>query len=165
MSSAVEFRHGLLAAYRDVYTPAARTALTALASLNRDRHRIMAARIARRREHALHGRRLAFCEPDALIPRTDLRVRDARQGHFTGSEIPADLRRQWIQGTGPATRPRASTESGLRNVAYALLSDAALSSRPVHRLAQPQTPTTTTSRRRNNASRASWTRSGETARV
>ncbi len=35
-----------------------------------------------------------------------------------------DLRRQWIQGTGPATRPRASTPSGLRNVAYALLSGA-----------------------------------------
>ena len=100
-----EYRDGVHQAYHDVYTPAARTALTALASLNRDRHRIMAARIARRREHALHGRRLAFCEPDALIPRTDLRVRDARQGHFTGSEIPADLRRQ----LEPRHRPRHQT--------------------------------------------------------
>src|SRR5437763_777173 len=32
--------------------------------------------------------------------------------------------RQWIQGTGPAARPRANTESGLRNIAYALLSGA-----------------------------------------
>jgi malate synthase len=124
MSSTVEFRHGLLAAYPDVYTPAVRAALAALAPLNRDRRRIMEERIARRRERAVHGRRLTFCEPDALIPRTELRVRDAREGRFTGSEIPADLKRQWIQGTGPATRPRASTESGLRNMAYALLSGA-----------------------------------------
>ena len=124
MSGTFEFRHGLLASYPDVYTAAARAALAALAPLNRDRRRIMGERIARRRERALHGRRLDFLEPDALIPRTDLRVRDAREGRFTGSEIPADLRRQWIQGTGPATRPRATAESGLRNVAYALLSGA-----------------------------------------
>ena len=34
-------------------------------------------------------------------------VRDARAGNFEGGEIPVDLQRQWIQGTGPATRPRA----------------------------------------------------------
>ena len=124
MSRTVEFRQGLLAAYPDVYTPAARTALAALAPLNRDRLRIMAERLARRQERALHGRRLTFCEPDALIPRTELRVGDAREGRFTGSDIPADLKRQWIQGTGPATRPRATIEDGLRNVAYALLSGA-----------------------------------------
>ena len=124
MSGSLEFRHGLLAAYPDVYTAAARTALAALAPLNRDRRRIMDERIARRRERAVHGRRLDFLQPDALIPRTTLRVSDAREGRFTGSEIPADLERQWIQGTGPATRPRATAESGLRNVAYALLSGA-----------------------------------------
>jgi len=124
MSGTFEFRHGLLASYPDVYTAAARAALAALTPLNRDRRRIMDERIARRRERALHGRRLDFLEPDALIPRSGLRVRDAREGRFTGSEIPADLRRQWIQGTGPATRPRATAESGLRNVAYALLSGA-----------------------------------------
>jgi malate synthase len=124
MSAAIEFRHGLLAAYADVYTGTARAALEALAPLNRDRRRIMAERIARRRDRALHGRRLAFLDPDALIPRTGLRVGDAREGRFTGSEIPADLGRQWIQGTGPATRPRATTEIGLRSVAYALLSGA-----------------------------------------
>jgi Malate synthase len=59
-----------------------------------------------------------------VIPRTGIRVQDARDGNFDGSEIPADLMRQWIQGTGPAARPRASTESGLRNIAYALLSGA-----------------------------------------
>jgi len=120
----VEFRQGLLTAYPDVYTPAAREALSALLPLNRDRRRIMAERIERRRDRAVHRRRLAFCEPDAVIPRTEIRVRDARAGRFTGTEIPADLRRQWIQGTGPATRPRASVEAGLRSVAYALLSGA-----------------------------------------
>src|SRR5262249_37094894 len=51
-------------------------------------------------------------------------VRDARDGTFTGSEIPADLQRQWIHGTGPATKPRATFERGMRNAAYALLSGA-----------------------------------------
>jgi malate synthase len=32
--------------------------------------------------------------------------------------------RQWVQGTGPGTRPNVPTEKGLRNVAYALLSGA-----------------------------------------
>src|SRR5437773_235901 len=41
-----------------------------------------------------------------------------------GPKIPRDLRRQWIQGTGPAARPNALAEAGLRNVAYALLSGA-----------------------------------------
>jgi malate synthase len=124
MPGSIEFRDGVLGAYPDVYTPAARGALAALAPLNADRRRIMAERIARRRERASRGRRIAFLDPDALIPRTRIRVRDAREGRFTGSEIPADLKRQWIQGTGPATRPRSAPESGLRNVAYALLSGA-----------------------------------------
>ena len=54
-------------------------------------------------------------------------MQDARDGRFVGPVIPRDLERQWIQGTGPATRPGASGEriaSGLRNVAYALLSGA-----------------------------------------
>ena len=52
------------------------------------------------------------------------RVRDARAGNFTGGDIPHDLRRQWIQGTGPAARPGVPLEVGLRNIAYALLSGA-----------------------------------------
>jgi malate synthase len=51
-------------------------------------------------------------------------VQDARDGRFDGSEIPADLQRQWVQGTGPGTKPDSSVESGIRNVAYALLSGA-----------------------------------------
>ena len=67
---------------------------------------------------------MSFLDPDALIPRTSLRVEDTRQGRFNGSEIPHDLRRQWIQGTGPAARPSAPVAQGIRNVAYALLSGA-----------------------------------------
>src|SRR5450830_155934 len=110
MTSKLEYRDGVLKAYPEVYTPAALEALEALAPLNRDRRDLMTARIARRLARA-HGRqRITFLEPEALIPRTGIRVQDARHGKFEGS--------------GPATRPRASTESGLRNVAYALLSGA-----------------------------------------
>ncbi|MFL5620962.1 MAG: malate synthase, partial [Gemmatimonadaceae bacterium] len=49
---------------------------------------------------------------------------EARDGRFDGGVIPDDLQRQWIQGTGPAARPRAGTAESIRNVAYALLSGA-----------------------------------------
>jgi malate synthase len=120
----LEFRTGVLQGYEDVYTPEVRRALSALAPLNRERRELMAERIARRRERTRERRRIEFLEPAALIPRTAIRVENARAGRFEGSEIPADLSRQWIQGTGPATKPRASVESGLRNAAYALLSGA-----------------------------------------
>lgn len=124
MTRRLDYRDSVLKAYPDVYSPSALEALEALAPLNRDRHELMARRIARRLTRERGGQRIAFLDPQALIPRTGIRVQDARDGNFDGSEIPADLRRQWIQGTGPATRPRASTESGLRNIAYALLSGA-----------------------------------------
>ncbi|HUE96114.1 MAG TPA: hypothetical protein VMN39_05615 [Longimicrobiaceae bacterium] len=117
-------RGGLPAEYPDVYTPAALAAIHALAPFDPERKELMDARIRRRADRARQGERIRFLDPDAVIPRTDIRVRDARDGRFDGSDIPPDLQRQWIQGTGPATRPGASTETALRNVAYALLSGA-----------------------------------------
>jgi malate synthase len=124
MTRRLDYRDSVLKAYPEVYTPAALEALEVLAPLNRDQHELMARRIARRLTRERSRQRIAFLDPQALIPRTGIRVQDARDGKFDGSEIPADLMRQWIQGTGPAARPRASTESGLRNIAYALLSGA-----------------------------------------
>jgi malate synthase len=110
--------------YADVYTPAAIDVLEALAPLDAERKALMAARIARRTARARNRERLAFLDPESTIGGTSIRVRDAREGRFAGSEIPDDLQRQWIQGTGPAARPGASVETGLRNIAYALLSGA-----------------------------------------
>ncbi|MBP1612463.1 MAG: aceB [Acidobacteria bacterium] len=124
MGRTLEIRDHLLTAYPDIYTPAALAALEALAPFNADRRALMQARIARRLERARTGRRIEFLHPDWIIPHTTLRVSDAREGRFVGSDIPPDLRRQWVQGTGPATKPHAGLESGLRNVAYALLSGA-----------------------------------------
>src|SRR5205823_2155382 len=67
---------------------------------------------------------IAFLDPQATIARTKIKVQDARAGAFLGSEIPADLQCQWIQGTGPAAKPNAPVETSIRNVAYALLSGA-----------------------------------------
>jgi malate synthase len=124
MSGTLEIRAGLHQAYSDVFTRPVLAALAELRPLEGDRRELMAARIARRRRRHRSGERLAFLDPAALVPRTALRVLDARDGNFRGGEIPPDLERQWIQGTGPATKPRATTEDGLRNVAYALLSGA-----------------------------------------
>ena len=92
--------------------------------MNRDRREMMAARIERRRRRFENRERIGFLDPGATIPRTGMTVKDAREGSFDGSEIPHDLKRQWIQGTGPAARPRSPVEKSIRNVAYALLSGA-----------------------------------------
>ena len=120
----LDVRGGVLEHYADVYTPAVLAALKALAPFDRDRKAVMAARSERRRRRAERRERITFLDPGSIIARTNLTVRDARSGNFTGGDIPADLERQWIQGTGPATRPQASLERSLRNPAYALLSGA-----------------------------------------
>lgn len=121
---ALEFRSTVKTDYPDIITPEAERALEALASFDADRKAVMAARISRRADRARRGERIGFLDPSATIARTSITVQDARDGNFEGSEIPRDLERQWIQGTGPAARPGASVEVGLRNVAYALLSGA-----------------------------------------
>ena len=122
--SSIEIRGDLAQQYPDVLTPEAIGVLEALAKLDPERKALMATRIERRSARFRNKRRIEFLDPKQRIPRTDLRVQEAREGRFTGSSIPADLTRQWIQGTGPATRPGAPLEQSLRNVAYALLSGA-----------------------------------------
>jgi malate synthase len=124
VASSLQIRGNLKDDYPDVLTSDALDALAALAPLNRDRLEVMAARIERRKRRDLGRERIGFLDPSSIIPRTNLTVRDARDGNFEGGEIPSDLQRQWIQGTGPATKPRSSVESSIRNVAYALLSGA-----------------------------------------
>jgi malate synthase len=120
----LEIRSGLEKSYADIYTPEARAALEALAPLDLARKELMAQRIQRRAARARARQRLGFLDPGSTIGGTGITVQDARDGKFTGSEIPPDLRRQWVQGTGPATKPGAPVEQGLRNAAYALLSGA-----------------------------------------
>ena len=117
-------RGSLTSDYSDIYTPAAIDALHALAPLDADRKELMAIRIQRRAERARTGTRIEFLDPDPIIPRTSMSVRDARAASFEGSGIPPDLQRQWIQGTGPAAKPNTPVAKSIRNVAYALLSGA-----------------------------------------
>jgi malate synthase len=120
----LEVRGTLERTYSDVLTPDALDALETLVEFDTDRQRLMVERIARRSARARTKTRIGFLDPSTTIGGTTIRVQDARDGNFVGSDIPADLRRQWIQGTGPATRPGAPVETSLRNVAYALLSGA-----------------------------------------
>ena len=120
----LEIRTAVRDAFTDVYTPEAIAALRALAPLDSDRQQLMAARVARRAARARDRRRITFLDPDTTIGRTSIRVADARSGHFDGSEIPPDLQRQWIQGTGPGAKPGTPIDKSIRNVAYALLSGA-----------------------------------------
>ena len=121
---AIQTRDDLENTYSDVYTPEVMNALAALARFNADQKEVMAARIERRARRARDGQPIAFLDTDGRIARTDIAVQDAREGKFNGSEIPADLQRQWIQGTGPGAKPNAPLDRSIRNVAYALLSGA-----------------------------------------
>jgi malate synthase len=121
---ALEFRKTVRADYPDVITDDAVRIMEALSRFDIARKQIMAARIERRSERARRRERIGFLDPNSVIGRTSITVKDAREGNFVGPEIPADLKRQWIQGTGPAARPGAPVEIGIRNVAYALLSGA-----------------------------------------
>src|SRR6187455_959881 len=124
LAEILEIRRGLEQAYPDVYTPAALAAVAALAPLNEPRRAVMASRIERRTRRANQHEPIQFLSPTATIAGTGISVQDAREGKFRGSVIPADLTRQWVQGTGPAARPNVPVEKGIRNVAYALLSGA-----------------------------------------
>ncbi len=123
-STRLSIRDDLRSAYADVYTPTALAALATMAKFNHDQKQLMADRIERRLRRFRDQESIRFLDADSLIPRTQIRVQDARDGKFVGSEIPTDLQRQWIQGTGPAAKPNAPIESSIRNVAYALLSGA-----------------------------------------
>jgi malate synthase len=120
----LEFRKTVKTDYPDVFTPEALRALDALAPLDAKRKALMDARIRRRADRAKQRQPIGFLDPNATIDGTSITVTAARAGNFVGSEIPKDLQRQWIQGTGPAARPGAAVDVGLRNVAYALLSGA-----------------------------------------
>ena len=120
----LEFRKTVRADYPDVITDDAVRVMEALARFDVARKQIMAARLERRAERARKKERIGFLDPNGTIARTSIKVKDAREGNFVGTAIPHDLQRQWIQGTGPAARPGAPVEVGLRNVAYALLSGA-----------------------------------------
>jgi malate synthase len=124
MTNPIEIRDNLQETYSDVYTPEALSALTALAPFNAIIKDVMASRTQKRAERSENKTRITFLDPESNIPRTNIKVQDARDGKFEGSVIPADLQRQWIQGTGPAAKPNAPVENSIRNAAYALLSGA-----------------------------------------
>ena len=124
MKSEITIRANLQELYHDIYTPEVLSALSALSHFNADIKTVMAARLKRRAERQQQKKRISFLDPDTSIPRTNINVKDAREGKFEGTIIPRDLQRQWIQGTGPAAKPNAPVENSIRNVAYALLSGA-----------------------------------------
>ncbi|MGF1637801.1 MAG: malate synthase [Cyclobacteriaceae bacterium] len=110
--------------YSDIYTPEVLQVLDSLAPFNQDVKQAMTDRTRRRALRNQNNFRIEFLDPESNITRTNIKVKDAREGKFVGAPIPHDLKRQWIQGTGPAAKPNASLESSIRNVAYALLSGA-----------------------------------------
>jgi malate synthase len=124
MTHHITINSNLQEIYKDIYTPEALTAISSLAHFNNEIKEAMAARIKRRAERSQQKKRMTFLDPESYIPRTNIKVQDAREGKFDGAVIPADLQRQWIQGTGPAAKPNATVENSIRNVAYALLSGA-----------------------------------------
>lgn len=120
----IQIRDNLKELYSDVYSSGVLSALSSMSYFNSAIKAVMASRIKRRAELQKNKERIKFPDPQSYIPRTKIKVQDARDGKFEGSVIPSDLQRQWIQGTGPAAKPNTMIENSIRNVAYALLSGA-----------------------------------------
>ncbi|SEK34191.1 aldolase/citrate lyase/malate synthase family protein [Parapedobacter koreensis] len=120
----IRIRSNLAEVYADIYTPEVLELLSSLAHHNAPIKELMAERLRLRAERQALGARIHFLDETGYIPGTHIKIQDARDGNFEGSEIPPDLRRQWIQGTGPAAKPGVPLEKSIRNVAYALLSGA-----------------------------------------
>ena len=122
--SNIKIPENIIANYSDVFTPEVISVLNALSHFNSDIKAAMNARLERRSKRHINYKPITFLDPESFIPGTCIKVQDARDGKFESAIIPHDLQRQWIQGTGPAAKPRANTENSIRNVAYALLSGA-----------------------------------------
>ena len=120
----LNIRDNLQETYGDIYTEEALSALSSMAHFNSEIQMVMASRIKRRAARQQHNMRISFLDDEGEIPRTNIKIRDARNGNFKGAVIPPDLQRQWLQGTGPATKPNAPVDISIRNVAYGLLSGA-----------------------------------------
>ena len=120
----IQIRDNLKTEFSDVYTPEVLAAMGVLSRFNADQKQAMADRARRRGRRMAEKQSLDFLDPGDVIPRTSITVQEARDGQFDGSEIPDDLQRQWIQGTGPGAKPNSTLENSIRNVAYALLSGA-----------------------------------------
>ena len=120
----IYIRQNLQETYGDVYTPEVLNALSSMERFNIEIKEVMALRTKIRTERQQLRKKIDFLSPESFIARTGIKVKDARDGKFTGGIIPDDLQRQWIQGTGPAAKPGAPVQSSIRNVAYALLSGA-----------------------------------------
>ena len=100
----LQIRNSLASEYADIYTPQVLEALKALSVFNKDQKMLMEKRYARRAQRNRNRERIRFLNPNDFIPRTNIKVQDARDGKFVGSDVPHDLQRQWIQGTGPAAK-------------------------------------------------------------
>lgn len=114
----------LLLTYSDIYTNEALEALETLSPLNSKQKMVMEERNQRRAKRNRNHELPDFLQEKERIGPEQLAVSDIRSGDFECSIIPKDLQRQWIQGTGPATKPNTQLDSSIRNVAYALLSGA-----------------------------------------
>jgi len=87
----LQIRNNLQELYPDIYTHETLSALAALAPFNREIKEAMASRIKRREDRNQNKTRITFLDPEDFIPRTGIKVKDARNGNFEGAVIPEDL--------------------------------------------------------------------------
>ncbi|WP_020531271.1 hypothetical protein [Flexithrix dorotheae] len=113
-----------LQSYTDIYTKEAFQALEVMCHLNKEQKQLMEKRNKRRFQRTANNLSIDFLGEIERIGDLKETAGQIRKGEFDCSEIPDDLKRQWIQGTGPAAKPNAELKSSIRNVAYALLSGA-----------------------------------------
>ena len=88
MGTTLQIRDNIEQSYGDVYTPEALEALEFMARYNGEQKALMEKRTQRRKRRCESKERITFLDPDSLIPRTSIRVQDARDGKFEGRRFP-----------------------------------------------------------------------------
>jgi malate synthase len=125
-SSQLRFRDGIRKSYADILTPLALDALDALVRFDNERKQLM--RAAHRTAHRSLSRRVGgshfSTRPLRSRGQRDFSVQQARRGVSRARISPTTSSASGSRARDPATKPRATVQDGIRNVAYALLSGA-----------------------------------------
>ena len=89
----VQMRENLRADYADIFTSEALDALTALASFNEQQKELMDKGSQRRLQRFHDHEKIQFLDAESTIPRTQIKVEDARAGRYGRCACGKDHRR------------------------------------------------------------------------
>ena len=103
MGTKLHIRDNIEQSYGDVYTPEAIAALEFMSRFNGEQKAIMEKRTQRRKRRYEAGERITFLDPGSLIPRTSIKVKDARDRKIRGDRDSPRPKKTVDTGNGPGS--------------------------------------------------------------